>query len=382
MGSSIPYDEKKELNFNIIAEDKINKIDKIEIITSNYKVIKSIKDMQQERIRYIFKFPANKAEKYYVAKIYMQDKTLTQFISRGVSYGLRFLGKDIFSPFESSTTYNKHYELEGNNREKIIINGAIGKVVVENSKSSNIIIDAVVNVKNGHKDFLEGNEENIINIDDNKVLSINPSKVFSKNNMKFISVDYIIKVPDNIPLEIDNKFGVTTIKGTSGDIKIESSAGKVDVQKVKGNVFVDNEFGATECTDIDGNIKIENTNGAMTVGNVSGKAELKGEFGAIKANNIKGDTIIKNTNGSVKYTSKEAVTSNVNIESNFGKITLILPKAQNGVFNCETNFGNIKTDFNLQVNKNDNNSTLKGNIGDGKANITVINNNGNIDILH
>lgn len=74
MGSSIHYDEKTELNFTIIAEDKINKIDKIEVITSNYKVIKSLKDMHQERIRYIFKLPINKSEKYYVAKVYMKDK--------------------------------------------------------------------------------------------------------------------------------------------------------------------------------------------------------------------------------------------------------------------------------------------------------------------
>lgn len=74
MGSSIPYDEKTELNFTIIAEDKINKIDKIEIITNGNTIIKSLKDMHQERIRYIFKFPINKSEKYYVIKVYMKDK--------------------------------------------------------------------------------------------------------------------------------------------------------------------------------------------------------------------------------------------------------------------------------------------------------------------
>lgn len=303
-----------------------------------------------------------------------------QVINKGIVYGLNFFGNEISLPFQNSISYSKHYELEGKNREKIKINDAVGKIVVEHSESDKIIIDAVVNLKGNHKNYSQENEDNIINIDDKKVLSINHLSNLSKNNINFASVDYTIKVPNDIPLEIDNKFGVTIVNGISADIKIESSAGKVTVQKVKGNIYVDNKFGATECFDIVGNIKIDNSNGKIDVENIDGKAELFGKLGSIKAANIKSDTTIDSANGSVDYSSKEVINTNLKITNNLGKITVRLPKNQNGSFNCETKLGSIKNDFNLQVNTHENKSTLKGNIGDGKANITLINNNGSIDI--
>lgn len=305
-----------------------------------------------------------------------------QIVNKGVAYGLNFLGKDISIPFKNSISYSKHYELEGNNREKIKINDAVGKIVIEKSENDKIIIDAVVNLKGNHKNSSLENEDNVINIDDKKVLSINHLSNFSKNNINFVSVDYIIKVPNNIPLEIDNKFGVTIIKGISADVKVDSSAGKVTVQEVKGNVSVDNKFGATECFDIVGNIKIDNSNGEINIDNISGKAELQGKFGAVKASNIKGDTTIDNANGSVNFSSNEVINYNLKVTSNFGKITVRLPKTQQGTFNGETKFGSIKNDFNLQVNTDENKNSLKGKIGDGKANITLINSNGSIDIIN
>ncbi len=81
MGSTLPYSEDLLLNFSIIAQDKINKIYKIEIITSGSKVVKTIKDLNQERIRYIFSIPAKRDEHYYVVRIFFDPKEEMEAIS-------------------------------------------------------------------------------------------------------------------------------------------------------------------------------------------------------------------------------------------------------------------------------------------------------------
>ncbi|WP_040212085.1 PHP domain-containing protein [Clostridium polynesiense] len=70
MGGIISYEENLNLNFVILAEDKNYKIKEIEIISSCSKIIKSIDNLNQERIRYIYSHRTNLDESYYVVRVY------------------------------------------------------------------------------------------------------------------------------------------------------------------------------------------------------------------------------------------------------------------------------------------------------------------------
>ena len=78
MGGTLYCNDNQALEFMVIAEDKVNRIKGIDIISTGGKVIKSLKDINLPRVKYIFTINANNDENYYLAKIYMageQERT-------------------------------------------------------------------------------------------------------------------------------------------------------------------------------------------------------------------------------------------------------------------------------------------------------------------
>ena len=76
MGSTLKINEGKKLNFNIWSHDSENHINKIEVITSNGKVIKSQDFPPKKNISYLISFNASKDEKWYVVKVYQANEKI------------------------------------------------------------------------------------------------------------------------------------------------------------------------------------------------------------------------------------------------------------------------------------------------------------------
>lgn len=81
MGSTIPYTEGMQLDFNILCEDKENKIYTLEIISNGGKVIKAINNLELHRVRYIFSIPPLGDTTYYVVRIYFDKKKEREALS-------------------------------------------------------------------------------------------------------------------------------------------------------------------------------------------------------------------------------------------------------------------------------------------------------------
>ena len=81
MGSTIPYTDGEVLNFNILCEDKVNKIYSIEVISNGGKIVKSINDLELNRVKYIFPLPSNEYNTYYVVRIYFDKKKEKEALS-------------------------------------------------------------------------------------------------------------------------------------------------------------------------------------------------------------------------------------------------------------------------------------------------------------
>ncbi|WP_040212196.1 LiaF transmembrane domain-containing protein [Clostridium polynesiense] len=303
-----------------------------------------------------------------------------QIVNKGIYYGLNFFENEIGSSFKYNTSFNKEYVFDAKGREKLKINDAVGRVFVESVKDNKITINAVVKFKTDNLDIAKEKSEKVIIIEDSKVLNIKHFMDFPKHEVQNVSVDYVIKVPENIALEIHNNYGETNVVNLSSNINILSYAGKVSVENIKGNVNIDNKFGATDCIQVIGNVKIENSNGKIYAENIEGKSELYGKFGSINTEDLKGEVIINNDNGTVEFISNEIFNNSLRITSNLGKVSVILPENQQGDFNCKTKLGIIRTDFPLSINKSESGSSIKEKLGEGPANFTILNNNGSIEI--
>ncbi|WP_426349531.1 CehA/McbA family metallohydrolase [Alloiococcus sp. CFN-8] len=81
MGGTLPYEENLMLNFNIICEDKENKIYSVEIISNGGKIIKSIDNLELHRVRYLFSIPSLVNNTYYVVRVYFDKKKEREALS-------------------------------------------------------------------------------------------------------------------------------------------------------------------------------------------------------------------------------------------------------------------------------------------------------------
>ncbi|MGL4739988.1 MAG: CehA/McbA family metallohydrolase [Sarcina sp.] len=73
MGGIVNLTSSK-LKFLIYIEDSIKKIDKIQIITSNNKIIKENLDLDLHKIKFMYEHKHNIAEKWFVVKVILYDK--------------------------------------------------------------------------------------------------------------------------------------------------------------------------------------------------------------------------------------------------------------------------------------------------------------------
>lgn len=73
MGGTVTTNESK-LKFLIYIEDSIKKIDKLQIITSNNKIIKENSDLDLHKIKFIYEHRHALTEKWFVVKVTLYDK--------------------------------------------------------------------------------------------------------------------------------------------------------------------------------------------------------------------------------------------------------------------------------------------------------------------
>ena len=76
MGSTLKINEGKKLNFNIWAHDSENLIDKIEVITSTGKLIRTQDFPPEKNISYLLSLKSSSEEKWYVVKIYQANEKI------------------------------------------------------------------------------------------------------------------------------------------------------------------------------------------------------------------------------------------------------------------------------------------------------------------
>ncbi len=74
MGSEIERNDK--LNFNIFAEDSINKIKDMEIVTNNNKIIKEISNINLHSVKYMYEHKPSDNETWYIIRIRQNNNRL------------------------------------------------------------------------------------------------------------------------------------------------------------------------------------------------------------------------------------------------------------------------------------------------------------------
>ncbi|MCD4769243.1 MAG: hypothetical protein K8R35_03650 [Bacteroidales bacterium] len=248
------------------------------------------------------------------------------------------LGADVEKKF------NKEFSTQG--IELLKINNRYGDVKVENWNDSRVVIDVVVTLEHPNKDkaekllslieivFIENDNTIEARTDINSKFSI---KGFGDN--KRFSIDYVVKMPTDLNLNLSNRYGSVRINELSGLVNIKVKYGSLYVDKLtrgkekplnsiileyaKGEIV---ESGWTELTlRYVGKMLLGNAR-ALLLDSRYSTTQIEKAGSVVsdsKYDNLKVECM-KNLVAEADYTKfdVDTLTGKLNIEANYGSVTI------------------------------------------------------------
>jgi DUF4097 and DUF4098 domain-containing protein YvlB len=165
------------------------------------------------------------------------------------------------------------------------------------------------------------------------------------------------------------------------EIRVVSGNGRVTVADIGGPAYIKTSFGLVEATRVEGGLTVENSNGAVRASDVKGPASVRTSFGAVSLEGVGGAVDVDSQNGSVelrRLTGKDC--QKVSLKTSFALIRLALPEGSGYAVTARTSFGKISSEIPVTASGQLSEGSLTGKIGDGNCELTLTNNNGNIEI--
>lgn len=143
--------------------------------------------------------------------------------------------------------------------------------------------------------------------------------LFSSKSVSF-SVDYTIKLPATMSVDVRNSFGKLGITGVQGRLKAKTNHNGMSIIDCSNVSQLGNQFGSIRMQNIGGNnIEIENSNSDIEARVVKSSVSFYNRFGKIEVEEVSGDLTINNSNGNVMVADVKGMAT---IDDQFGTIDL------------------------------------------------------------
>jgi hypothetical protein len=323
--------------------------------------------------------------------------------------------------------FQKKFTLNTNKNKLFTLDNSCGSVKIVKGEGKNIEIEADITILNKDKEYAKEISNSIIKINHKELKVISEvfnnfgnkndsNKPYDKEKVTGIQVDYFIKIPEGININIKNSYGDlyikdingkasinnysgdTELQGISGELEVKSFYGDIEINKVGGKVDIDsysgdaaiyniekdlklkNQYGDIQVDLVKGSANINSYNGNVVVKNIQGKLSVDNKYGDITAEEVKKDIDIKGYNGGIKIENSDVLGGNVCIENQYGDVSFSVPKEQKGYFRINTDYGEIESKFDLDIKKDGSEECVNQKIGQNDRNITIYNENGSVKL--
>jgi DUF4097 and DUF4098 domain-containing protein YvlB len=160
----------------------------------------------------------------------------------------------------------------------------------------------------------------------------------------------LIGLSDSGDLEAETNFGKLVLRDITADSLIAcSDSGDIQAEKVTldGALDLETNFGKVTANGVRATFyRLKSDSGSLTLDGCSGPLDLQTNFGDIEVRNAMEAALTLKTDSGKIYFSGSLHAEGVHlVESNFGKVHLVLPADSAFDLDAETDLGSIKTDF-------------------------------------
>jgi DUF4097 and DUF4098 domain-containing protein YvlB len=164
-----------------------------------------------------------------------------------------------------------------------------------------------------------------------------------------------------------NRHGSISALDTSGDLKVESRHGDVEIHCVLGGVTVDNAHGKVTAEQVAGPATITTSFAAIRVDDIGAEAILRNDHGDISGRQLGGNAQVKtafgeidldvacpllectNRHGPIKLNLTGSAVRSVNAQTSFGDLRVTVPASCDPRIQAVTSFGEVRSDIPLDA---------------------------------
>ena len=240
---------------------------------------------------------------------------------------------------------------------------------------------------------------------------------YSSSNREGFEINYEIKIPKSLSIDVRNRFGSVTLSDLNGKLNLKLEHGNfnahnltgmrhsldvrfgnlsinevnsADVEVAHGSISIDKSATDLKVDSKHSNVRIDEANvleieasyGSMRIGTVS-KINGENKFGKIEIRKVLKSAVLKLSHGNCEIEQIAKGFEKIEVENSFGSIELEFDSGSKFQFEVKTSFGNIKnsmTNITVQRQEDTNTSRLvEGKInGGGTAKVRATNQHGNI----
>ena len=172
-----------------------------------------------------------------------------------------------------------------------------------------------------------------------------PKSTNFSNNVN--TVDFIVTVPHEVLVNIDNSFGEISVVGTKGTVDIKNSFGDVTIENVEGAVTAKTNSGEVSATSIvagSDHIDLSSDFGSILLKKAGAKdITLDSNSGKITLNEVRatGDLNANSDFGNVNF--ENGSSASLHIETNSGEVSLTKINVNKQIF-VKDDFGSVELD--------------------------------------
>jgi DUF4097 and DUF4098 domain-containing protein YvlB len=183
---------------------------------------------------------------------------------------------------------------------------------------------------------------------------------------------------------LHSEFGSLVYRGGSaGQLNLDGNNGPVDLREleIKGTVTVEMDFGEIQLEKVNaGAYKLKSNSGRIEADGVRGSVTARTEFGDILIIGGKQANLdLTAHNASITYRGSLGAEEQ-SFKSEFGDIRLFLPEDAAFDYELETRFGQITSEFDMTIQKDEERTSSQGKVNGGGALLSAVTNNGSIKI--
>ncbi len=295
------------------------------------------------------------------------------------------------------------------------INNKMGSVIITGEDRQNLEVNYSITIYS-EKELVDKSLKNmkIVSNYNSNVLELTREKIEIPPYVRGIKIDYEIRVPRELTLDITNRYGKLVVSGMKSTVDLDNyydqlrvtdidgaaeilaSYGGLFVENVSGPIQIDSAYNNTEIYNLGASLDLNSRYGSVRLDGIKGSAELDFSYGSLSIENvdrdvniksrftqIKGQKIRGNIVGDMQYGNLDLmdVVAGVEISGRYTNVDVDLADSLNDYqIVCKTKYGEIKTNLPYKIEEEESHHILEGTKGDGRIAITLKTERANISL--